>query len=198
MAKTVDALVYLPPFVCYTLGMPNRIKYTRDVLMAAVAQSYSVAEVCRRLGVSDKGSMNTLMRRRIEDAGLDTTHFTGRGSNRGPKHCGGSEKLKSSEILIRSRLGPRKELASRLRAALDDEGVPRVCALCRQGETWRGEPLRLHIDHLNGDPLDNRKKNLRYLCPNCHSQTGNFGVKNLRLGGGMGDAVGSKPAVLET
>jgi hypothetical protein len=29
----------------------------------------------------------------------------------------------------------------------------------------------------NGDPLDNRLDSLQSLCPNCHSQTENFGRK---------------------
>ncbi|MFE2931499.1 HNH endonuclease signature motif containing protein [Streptomyces sp. NPDC059278] len=37
-----------------------------------------------------------------------------------------------------------------------------------------GDRLVLEIDHINGDRLDNRQKNLRYLCPSCHSQTETF------------------------
>ncbi|KKQ13143.1 MAG: hypothetical protein US27_C0015G0001, partial [Candidatus Moranbacteria bacterium GW2011_GWF1_36_78] len=29
--------------------------------------------------------------------------------------------------------------------------------------------LPLELDHINGDSKDNRIKNLRVLCPNCHS-----------------------------
>ena len=31
--------------------------------------------------------------------------------------------------------------------------------------------LVLHLDHINGKKFDHRLENLRFLCPNCHSQT---------------------------
>ena len=39
---------------------------------------------------------------------------------------------------------------------------------------WRGEKLTLDLDHINGINDDHRKSNLRFLCPNCHSQTHTF------------------------
>jgi hypothetical protein len=29
----------------------------------------------------------------------------------------------------------------------------------------------LHVDHIKGDFCDSRPENLRFLCPNCHTQT---------------------------
>ena len=46
-----------------------------------------------------------------------------------------------------------------------------VCATCGTGDSWNGEPLTIELDHINGINDDNRVENLRWLCPNCHSQT---------------------------
>jgi 5-methylcytosine-specific restriction endonuclease McrA len=45
---------------------------------------------------------------------------------------------------------------------------------------WRDRSLSLALHHVNGDRHDNRLENLQLLCPNCHSQTPNFGSKNKR------------------
>lgn len=34
------------------------------------------------------------------------------------------------------------------------------------------------LHHVNGRAGDNRLANLRFLCPNCHSQTENFAGRN--------------------
>ena len=46
---------------------------------------------------------------------------------------------------------------------------------------WNGKPIVLDLDHINGDNTDNRLVNLRFLCPNCHSQTSTYkGANNKR------------------
>jgi 5-methylcytosine-specific restriction endonuclease McrA len=51
------------------------------------------------------------------------------------------------------------------------------CSECGLHE-WRGKPLSIHIDHINGVRDDHRLENLRMLCPNCHSQTETYGGRN--------------------
>ena len=45
---------------------------------------------------------------------------------------------------------------------------------------WAGEKLVLHLDHENGIRNDHRIENLRWLCPNCHSQTSTYCGRNVR------------------
>lgn len=51
------------------------------------------------------------------------------------------------------------------------------CEGCGLNE-WRGRSLRLTLHHVNRDGYDNRLENLELLCPNCHSQTANYGGRN--------------------
>lgn len=49
-------------------------------------------------------------------------------------------------------------------------------------DSWQGETIVLDLDHANGDNADNRLENLRYLCPNCHSQTDTYKGRNKNNG----------------
>jgi len=61
--------------------------------------------------------------------------------------------------------------------------IPYKCAICDQNSTWRGENLTLILDHINGVGNDHRKENLRFLCPNCNSQTPTFAGRNIDWSG---------------
>lgn len=49
-------------------------------------------------------------------------------------------------------------------------------------EDWQGNAIVLQVDHINGDPYNDDPKNLRLLCPNCHSQTDSFAGANVGKG----------------
>ena len=55
------------------------------------------------------------------------------------------------------------------------------CAICGI-DSWREEEIVLELDHVNGISRDNHFENLRFLCPNCHSQTFNFRGRNINKG----------------
>ena len=68
---------------------------------------------------------------------------------------------------------------TKLKERIIREGIiPYECALCGNKGEWNGKKLVLQLDHINGKHFDHRKENLRFLCPNCHSQTETFSGKN--------------------
>lgn len=48
---------------------------------------------------------------------------------------------------------------------------PELCSECGLESVWNGKPIVMHLDHIDGDTSHNDPSNLRFLCPNCHSQT---------------------------
>lgn len=83
----------------------------------------------------------------------------------------------ASEIFVVSDEKPnRYHLKKRLLQGGHKEPRCEICGL----DVWRGRPLSLELHHRNGDGRDNRLGNLELLCPNCHSQTDNWGGRNVR------------------
>ena len=57
------------------------------------------------------------------------------------------------------------------------------CEECGLSE-WNNKPIVLDLDHIDGNFNDNGLHNVRLLCPNCHSQTETFKVRNRGKGRG--------------
>lgn len=89
--------------------------------------------------------------------------------------CGTPEML--AEKLRTGRLGSKGSL----RFIMIRMGRKFECELCGQGPVWNNQPLMLQVDHHDGNNQNNTPENLRFLCPNCHTQTPTYSNKK-RIG----------------
>ncbi|MEV6166275.1 HNH endonuclease signature motif containing protein [Streptomyces sp. NPDC052052] len=159
-------------------------RWTREILEPVVAASKSVHEVLRRLGLEAVGGHHTNISRRIKAYGLDTSHFAQ------PSRSGTKKLRRTPRELLVEDCSPhaRRIPGARLKPAMVALGVAQRCALCGTEPIWRGQPLPLEVDHINGKWRDNRLQNLRLLCPNCHSVTDTYRGRAKGQGAGIGGA----------
>lgn len=135
-------------------------RYSDELLAEAVAASLSVSDVCRYIGTKPASGTHAHISRRIRSLGLDVSHF-----ERAPRKWTAYD---ADEVLVKREAGRAR--ASVLRRAMLEKGVPYECADCEIPPQWNGRGLAFDVDHINGDATDCRLSNLRFLCPNCHSQ----------------------------
>lgn len=162
--------------------MVRRSKYTKEVLTEAAMSSTSMASCIKYLGLKLTGGNYSHIQSLLRYYAVDTNHFTGKGWAKG-KSCVDNESLRS---MVRKTKIPDEEVfiknsypvsGSKLVKRLLSKGWVYCCNACGNTGSWLGNPLTLHLDHINGVHNDNRLENLRFLCPNCHQQTHTWGNK---------------------
>lgn len=145
-----------------------RLTIPEAALRDAVPRASSYADVMRALGLEVTDSNHRRVRRKVFRLKLDTSHFTRRPwastQVREPKAIAPTTLVVRPEGSVRTR-------RERLHRALQEIGVAYRCESCGNRGKWLRQAFTLQIDHINGDWLDNRAENLRYLCPNCHALT---------------------------
>lgn len=154
--------------------MENRIyKLSDEQFVELLKKSSNISEVLFKLGYTVKGNSwgYSQIKRRIADLNLDYSIFKG-------KQCATVTKvtksIKAEDILKENCKHQRSVLRNYI---IKNNLVPYKCAICGC-VAWQGKTLSLELDHINGLNNDNRLENLRFLCPNCHSQTSTYGSRN--------------------
>lgn len=136
-------------------------------LKKIVQESTNIMMVLNKLNLSGRGHSYDFIKKRFKMDSIDISHFI---KSKSSKY----ENIK--DVLIEN--SPYKNNSS-LRIRLIEEGLLKnICSNCNQLPFHNGKELTLQMDHKNGNPTDNRIENLRIICPNCHTQTDNYGRKN--------------------
>jgi len=154
--------------------MPSKL-WNKEQLVIAVQNSKSLRMVIKALGLKPAGGNYKQIEKYIKVYNLDTSHFTGKLWSKGLK-LGFKPKIPILKILVNHSNYQSFKLKNRLFA----EGLkPMYCEECGWQKRSPDGRLPLELDHINGDPCDNRLENLRILCPNCHSLKLNHRGRNI-------------------
>ena len=174
---------------------------TRDHVARLLEQGLSRKEIADRLGVSKStvsyharrlgGSIDARFARRYDWAAIQAYYDEGHTPAQCRERFGCSvpawqDARRRGALRVRPAATPlsawlatgtrvvRFHLKNRLMAAGLKENRCERCGL----DEWLGAPLVMALHHVNGINDHNRLENLQLLCPNCHSQTENFGGRN--------------------
>ena len=124
-----------------------------------IKESQFYSDVARKCGYTCLTN-HRVIKKRINQLNLDTSHFL--------KYKPIVKKKKPlSEVAVENSTYHRGCLKNRL---IKDLKWEYKCKECGQDDMWKGKKLTLELDHINGVNNDHRLENLRFLCPNCHSQ----------------------------
>lgn len=150
------------------------MKYTKEILEPVVKESISISEVVRKLASVTATSSHKHVSDKIKEFGIDTSHFNMNGWRIG-KPSNSTLKKHFNEVLVLDRFNGRKDHGNRIKIALLESGREYKCVDCGNEGIWKDKKLKLEVDHIDGNPLNNVADNLRFMCPNCHSQTETYG-----------------------
>lgn len=141
--------------------------YLRENFEPIVTESFSYSEVCRKIGLKDRGSNLATVKKYIELYQLDISHFTGQRWNKGLHN----EEINALVPLEKILKNNTNYSSDSLKKRLIKKGIKEnKCELCGIS----GEEVILELHHIDGNHHNNELKNLQVLCPNCHSKTDNF------------------------
>lgn len=154
--------------------------YTEEEFKQFIKESHSLIEVVRKVGYqsNNTGGAYQMVKQRIKELDLCTEHFTGQAHLRGKTHDWTKRVYSNEGVFKQHSVFKTLSLKKRM---IKEYGIPYECVRCHNKGQWKREKLTLQLDHIDGDSTNNQLDNLRFLCPNCHSQTATWGAKRREL-----------------
>lgn len=148
----------------------------KEEIINIVEISNTIKEALEKLGEKDIGAKRQTFFRVCEYYKIDLTELRNKSKeyvkNRNKENILSRRNI--NEYLIENSSISRKNIKKYI---LSNNIKEYKCEKCGNTGNWNGDTLVLQLDHINGVNNDNRIENLRFLCPNCHSQTDTFANK---------------------
>lgn len=146
-----------------------------------IKDSQSFSQVLRFFGLNNKGGNNNTVKKRCICENIDYSHIRlGINSNKGRKFKD-VRSLSKEEVISQLLVSNCSKNRTRVKFYILKYGLIEYKCKCGNTGNWNGNTLSLQLDHINGISNDNRIENLRFLCPNCHSQTETFAGKSNKI-----------------
>lgn len=151
----------------FGLKVKYKPTFTKEELQDAVNKSYCISNLIENLNKTYTGTYVRIIKKYLINYNIDVSHFD--------PHKKNKERIMRGEVQKKNPIEHYLQYGSKinsngLKNKLYKEGLKqRLCEKCGQGEEWRGDKISMILDHINGDPKDNRIENLRILCPNCNA-----------------------------
>lgn len=151
---------------------------TKEQLQQVVNESKSFREVLRKFNMENTSGNYRALRKRIREDNIDLSNINSVKVLNGNKDRFMTQRT-NEELFTENNTAYTETVKRRV---IKEKLIPYECQICKTNDIWQNKKLTLILDHINGISNDHRLTNLRFLCPNCNSQTDTFcGRNNLKL-----------------
>jgi Zn finger protein HypA/HybF involved in hydrogenase expression len=154
---------------CAGLGQRIRITLSNEQIREAIKHSNCFKDV--QLYIKENFLLvlsRFQVRNMMKKSKFDTSHFK--------QH---RTRLLNNEQLFTNNITPFSVTRFVRKTIIRDKLLPYKCECGNEG-IWQGKSITLELHHIDGEPSHNKIENLKFLCPNCHSQTYNFKGRNVK------------------
>ncbi len=165
---------WLNKFKIKTSGYKKIHRWEKKNLEKAIKNSQCKSDILRSLNISIKSGNFQTLDRYCKKYCIDISHLKYK-QDRGNKF---HEIKSNNELFVENSDSIGKTIKERI---LKHNLIEYKCECCGNNGEWMNKKISLQLDHINGINDDNRLENLRFLCPNCHSQTKTYSAKNKTL-----------------
>lgn len=145
-----------------------------DKFQELLNASNSFVDLLIKVGLDPYNGNHKTLNHRIKEEGFDISILEQNRKKNQERHMKSLLEKRTyslEDILVENSTFDRKNLKNKI---LEHNLLSYECCICKNKGQWLGKTLSLQLDHINGINNDNRIENLRFLCPNCHSQTDTY------------------------